>query len=136
MLILNTDIGRLGRIGLRVPKRARTVSHRTGISPEKPAQELAPTLHRPMVEMTVQDAKMTLTFATTMYLVVSSPLVDYFVKFSRILGRKSLFCKNTDILVKLQPEIALGSIGESGHHALRLVEMDQEDELGLKQNKK
>ena len=88
MLILNTGIGRLGRIGLRVPKRARTVSHRTGISPEKPAPELVLTLRRPMVEMTAQDVKMTLTFATTTYLVVSSPLVDYFVKFSQILTEK------------------------------------------------
>ena len=85
MLILNTENGRLGRLGLRVHKHAQTVNHRTETSPAKPVPELAPTLHQPMVEMTAPDAKMTLIFATTTCLVVSSPLVGYFVKFSPIL---------------------------------------------------
>ena len=53
-----------------------------------------------------------------------------------MIGQKINSTLNTNFLVKLQPKIVLGRHGASGHHALRLVEMDQEDELGLKQNKK
>ena len=84
MLLRNMESGLLGRIGLHVRRRAQTANPKREISREKPDQEHAPTLHQPTAEMTAEDAKMMSIFATTTCLVVSSPLLDYFVKFSLI----------------------------------------------------
>ena len=84
MLVLNMENGLPGRIGLHVHRHARIANPIRETSREKPDQELAPTLHQPMVAMTVEAAKMTSIFAITTCLVVSSPLLDYFVKLSPI----------------------------------------------------
>ena len=84
MLVRNMENGLPGRIGLHVRRRVQTANPKRVTSREKPDQELAPTLHQPMVAMTAKDAKMMSIFATTTCLVVSSPLLDYFVKFSLI----------------------------------------------------
>ena len=93
MLVLNMENGLPGRTGLHVLRRVRTANPKRETSREKPDQELAPTLHQPMVAMTVEAVRMMSNFATTTCLVVSSPLLDYFVKFSLIfLDRKTLYC--------------------------------------------
>ena len=71
MLVLKMENGPPGQIGLHVRNHVRTASHTKGILLEKPDQELVPTLHQPMVEMTATDAKMMLIFAITIFLVVS-----------------------------------------------------------------
>ena len=88
MLVLNMENGLPGRIGLHVHRHARIANPIRETSREKPDQELAPTLHQPMVAMTVEAVRMMSNFATTTCLVVSSPLVGYFVKFSPILRQK------------------------------------------------
>ena len=91
MLVLNMENGLPGRTGLHVHRHARIANPIRETSREKPDQELAPTLHQPMVAMTVEAVRMMSNFATTTCLVVSFPLLDYFVKFSLILDKKSLF---------------------------------------------
>ena len=71
MLVLNTENGLPGQIGLHVRNHVPIASHTRGILLEKPDQELVPTLHQLMVEMTATDAKMMLIFAITIFLVVS-----------------------------------------------------------------
>ena len=67
MLLLNTENGVPGRIGLHVHRHAQTANPKRETSREKPDQELAPTLHQPMVAMTVEAAQMMSNFATTTY---------------------------------------------------------------------
>ena len=71
MLVLNTANGLPGQIGHHVHNHVPIASHTRRILLEKPDQELVPTLHQLMVEMTATDAKMMLIFAITIFLVVS-----------------------------------------------------------------
>ena len=78
MFVPNMENGQPGQIGLRVHKVAQTVSHKKETSREKPDQELAPTLHQPMVAMIAEAAKMMLIFVTRTFLVVRECLLIYY----------------------------------------------------------
>ena len=67
-----------GRIGLHVHRHARIANPIRETSREKPDQELAPTLHQPMVAMIAEAAKMMLIFATRTFLVVRECLLIYY----------------------------------------------------------